>query len=289
MDTLISQFFEEIRTPFLNLFACFFSLFGESLFLVVVICLIYWLIDKDWGERLVAVAFSSLAIGTFLKGLIARPRPYAAGVVTRVEVDNPILSTLSLHANQSFPSGHSIMGGGLFFSTALTYRKKKWLWILCPLMTLGVMLSRLYLGVHYLTDVLAGAAIGVLFAVLWDMVYRLFPKKKTLLLVGFALLSVVFTCIEPSKSMFEQCGCICAAAIAIPLQQKFIGFKNASGVKNRLFRALVGAACVGLVFGLFSYLPFAFLENWGWKFVKYFLTVLVGALLTPYLFVKLKI
>ncbi len=289
MDIFISQFFEGIRTPFLNFVACFFSLFGETLFLVVGICLIYWLVDQRWGERLVVVTFSSLALGTFLKGIVGRPRPYAAGVVSRVEVDNPIISTLSLNANQSFPSGHSIMGGGLFFTTALTYRKKKWLWIFCPLMTLGVMLSRLYLGVHYLTDVLTGAAIGILFAVIWDMVYRLIPNKKLFFLIGFALLSILFACLSPSKNMLEQCGCMCAAAIAIPLQEKFVRFKNAKSAKNRVFRALVGIACVGLVFGLFSYLPFAFLENWGWKFVKYFLTVLVGALLTPYLFVKLKI
>lgn len=289
MDTIISQFFEGIRTPFLNFVACFFSVFGETLFLIVGICLIYWLVDKRWGERLVVVTFSSISLGTCLKGLVARPRPYAAGVVTRVEVDNPIISTMSLNATQSFPSGHSIMGGSLFTSTLLTYRKKKWLWVFCPIMILGVMTSRLYLGVHFFTDVLAGASIGVLFSVLWDIVYRVFPKKKTLMLVVFAILSIVFTCITPTKNMFEQCGCMCAAAIAIPVQEKFVRFENAKGVKNRIFRALVGIVCVGLVYGLFSYLPFAFLKQFGWKLVKYFLTVLVGALLVPYLFVKLKI
>ena len=82
---------------------------------------------------------------------------------------------------------------------------------------------------------------------------------------------------------------MCASAIAVPVQEKFVGFENAKGVKNRLFRVLVGLGCVGVVFGLFSYLPFAFLDLWGWKFVKYFLTVLSGALLAPYLFKKLKI
>ena len=80
-----------------------------------------------------------------------------------------------------------------------------------------------------------------------------------------------------------------AAASALPVQEKFVKFENAKGVKNRVLRALVGLACVGIIFGLFSYLPFAFLDLWGWKFVKYFLTVLSGALLAPYLFTKLKI
>ncbi|MBQ8320098.1 MAG: phosphatase PAP2 family protein [Clostridia bacterium] len=289
MDIWISQFFEAIRTPFLDVIACIFSLFGEALFLVLLICVLYWLADKSWGERAVVTAFSAMAFCNFFKGIFQRTRPYAAGVVTRVEVDNPFLSTMNLNSSLSFPSGHSTMGGGLFFATALRFEKRKWLWVLCPFLTLGVMASRLYLGVHYFTDVLAGASLGILVAVIWDMVYRYCPKKKHFVLVGFALLSIVFCILEPSKSAIEQCGMLCAAAIALPVEEKFVNFQNAKGTKNRLFRALVGLACVGLIFGLFSYLPFAFLELLGWKFVKYFLTVLVGALLVPYLFKRLKI
>ena len=72
-------------------------------------------------------------------------------------------------------------------------------------------------------------------------------------------------------------------------EKKLIGFENATCAKHRVFRALVGIGCVGIVFGAFSILPFAFLELIGWKFVKYFLTVLVGAFFVPFLFKKLKI
>ena len=289
MDIVIAKFFESIRNPVLTPIFCGLTLFGESLFLIVAICLIYWVVDKSWGERMVAVTFSALTLGDFLKGVVGRTRPYAAGVVSRVEVDSPLVSTMGLNDFRSFPSGHSLMGGGLFTSTAFAYRKKKWLWIFCPLMTLGVMVSRLYLGVHYFTDVLAGAAIGVLFAVLWDFIYARFPSKKTFVFAFFAVLSIVFACIAPSKEAWEQCGMMIAAAIAIPVQEKFVRFENAKGVKNRVFRFLIGIGLVGGVYALFSYLPFAFLDLWAWKFVKYFLTVLFGALLAPYLFVKLKI
>ena len=77
------------------------------------------------------------------------------------------------------------------------------------------------------------------------------------------------------------------AALQAGLQKEEI--LAAKGVKNRIFRALIGLACVGAIFALFSYLPFAFLDLWAFKFIKYFLTVLSGALLAPYLFVKLKI
>jgi hypothetical protein len=78
-----------------------------------------------------------------------------------------------------------------------------------------------------------------------------------------------------------------AGSIALPLEAKFVGFENATCAKHRIFRALLGGACVGIVFAAFSLLPFAFLELIGWKFVKYFLTVLVAALFVPFLFKKL--
>ena len=159
MEQTILRFFENLRSPALTFFAGAFSLFGETLVLVALISVVYWLVDKQFGERLVLVSFSSMSANAFLKGVVARPRPYASGAATRVEIDTPFLSTMNLEPDMSFPSGHSQMSAGLFFSAAFRL-KKGWAWILAPVLTLLVMLSRLYLGVHYPTDVLAGAALG---------------------------------------------------------------------------------------------------------------------------------
>lgn len=288
MEISILQFFENLRCAFFTVFAFLFSLFGETLFLVVLICLIYWLVDKKLGEKLVIVSFSSMSVNGFLKTVVARPRPFTTGKVTRLDIDSPILSTTNLHAYESFPSGHSQMSAGMFFTGAFHFHKK-WSWIIFPLLTVGVMLSRLYFGVHYPTDVLVGATLGIAFACFWEYIFRKQDKLIYPVLFGFALLSIVLSVIAPSKSMLELCGCLCATAIGLPIENKYIKFENATSGKNRAFRALLGLACVGAVFGAFSLLPFAFLELWGWKLVKYFLTVLTGVLLVPFLFKTLKI
>lgn len=288
METSILRFFENLRSPVGTFLAAALSLFGEALFLVVLVCLVYWIVDKKLGERLVVTSFSSLVCNSFLKGVIARPRPYHAGAVTRIEIDNPLISTIELDPLQSFPSGHSQMSSGLFFSVAL-FLRKRWAWIVAPLLTLGVMWSRMYLGVHYLTDTVCGAALGIIFAVFWDFIYRKAEDKKYVVLLVFSALCILLTMISPTKAMYEFTGCTLAATIALPIENRAIGFENATGAKQRVLRALVGLACVGVVFGAFSFLPFAFLEGYLWKFLKYFLTVLTGALLVPFLFVKLKI
>ena len=289
MEITILQFIAQMRSELATIVACIFSLFGESLFLVALICLIYWVVDKKLGERLVFVSFSSMPVNGGLKGLVARPRPYTTGLVSRVEVDNPLISTMSLDPYASFPSGHSQMSAGLFVSTACHIRKK-WAAILFVVLTVGVMCSRLYLGVHYPTDVLVGAILGTLFALFWDWMYRKHESKVSLVFALFALLSIGLAFLFPDdKSQIELCACAVGAAICIPLEHKFVKFENAKSGKARLLRLLVGFVCVGIVFGGFSLLPFEFLEGLEWKFAKYFLTITAATLVAPALFKKLKI
>ena len=77
MEQTILRFFENLRSPALTFFAGAFSLFGETLVLVALISVVYWLVDKQFGERLVLVSFSSMSANAFLKGVVA-PAPTRA-------------------------------------------------------------------------------------------------------------------------------------------------------------------------------------------------------------------
>ena len=112
---------------------------------------------------------SLLINNVIIKNLVARPRPY-----TMVEGLNRIIEAQS---DMSFPSGHTSSS----FAAAMV------IYCMCPkkisipalILAALISLSRIYVGVHYPTDVLAGALVGGAIAVLVCKIYRAkFEKKK---------------------------------------------------------------------------------------------------------------
>ena len=286
METLILQFFESIRCSFLTAFFAVFSLLGETVPLIVIICLLYWVFDKKLAERLMLTTFTSMSVNSHLKHIVSRPRPFTVeGVVSRVELDYPLINTMELEPLESFPSGHSQLSAGLFFTGAFHFNKK-WAWILFPLLTVGVMCSRMYLGVHYPTDVLVGATLGIAFACIWQYIYKKFEKQKFIIAGVFALVYLVICLIAPTESLVKSVACLCGIVVGVPLENKLIAFENHKVAKNNWARAGIGLLCVGVEYLLFSLLlPDILIMS----FIKYFVLVIVATMLAPYLFKKLKI
>jgi len=92
-----------------------------------------------------------------LKELVARPRPY---------VTFPTLINLFSHlsSSSSFPSGHTASAFG-FLLPIIIYQDKFWKKAPILLIPIGVGFSRLYLGVHYLSDIISGMLIALGFVV----------------------------------------------------------------------------------------------------------------------------
>lgn len=92
-----------------------------------------------------------LIIGNgIVKNLVARPRPCWIYSDFRLLIPMP--------KDYSFPSGHT--QASVIATTILTLYRRKWGWILIPL-ALVIAFSRLYLYVHFPTDILGGACIGL--------------------------------------------------------------------------------------------------------------------------------
>jgi membrane-associated phospholipid phosphatase len=132
----------------------FFTFLGRIEFYLLIIPVIYWVVDKRLGFRLLLILVTTDVFSSTSKLLFHQPRPYWMGKV------------LGLGAETSYgiPSSHA--SESLAVWGYLAYRlNRKWLWILIGVFVLFIGLSRLYLGVHFLHDVLFGWLLGLV--VIW--------------------------------------------------------------------------------------------------------------------------
>ncbi|MDE6107787.1 MAG: phosphatase PAP2 family protein [Oscillospiraceae bacterium] len=145
-----------IRQDWLSPVVKGFTHLGDNGILWIALCLILLLIPKTRRIGLAgafALCFSLLCTNLILKPLIDRPRPWllVEGLVNLVNELDP----------RSFPSGHTsaAFAAALALFHTLPKNRAKWKWAVIVLATL-MGLSRLYVGVHYPSDVLAGALVG---------------------------------------------------------------------------------------------------------------------------------
>jgi undecaprenyl-diphosphatase len=150
-------------TAFMN----FVTMLGSTLFLgVVFICILIIFIGKNWKRSAVLLAVTmvgAIILNFVLKVSFARARPM------------PFFDT-PLPDSYSFPSGHALYAacfyGVLAWLVAARMRDRSLkilIWALAVVIALLIGLSRIYLGVHYPSDVIAGyaAAIVWVFTVIW--------------------------------------------------------------------------------------------------------------------------
>ncbi len=122
----------------------------------------------------VALLLGLLVCNITIKPLIARDRPYLFEELRIIEEQS----------DKSFPSGHTVAVFEMAFAVSYyCIKKKKKVWALVAYaLALLIAYSRLYVGVHYPTDVFAGMIIGtvcgILGVVIVNAVYKKFFDKK---------------------------------------------------------------------------------------------------------------
>ena len=151
---------DHIRNSFLNVVVPFYTTLGDDGIIWIALGLIMLIPKKTrkcgimvLAALIVMVVFNNL----LLKNLIARARPYA----TYPELIEDLIGVIHVPSSYSFPSGHTVSAMAVAF-TVLTQHKKLGSIVLVFAILMG--LSRLYVGVHFPTDVYGGMIVGAIIA-----------------------------------------------------------------------------------------------------------------------------
>lgn len=154
LDTRLFLFINHLpHTPFLNAIALLFSGIGAFGIIWILLGMFLFLREEQrdrwfFAPIIVGIAAAWATVELILKPLIARPRPDIA--LGAIVVQDGI-------AGFSFPSGHAAIAWAMM--TVLSHyepRFSKWFFLLATLISL----SRMYVGVHYPSDVFIGGLIG---------------------------------------------------------------------------------------------------------------------------------
>ena len=176
IDISILEFIRNnINSFFLDNVMVFISTLGDYGIIWIAAALAFLFLKKDkacGGGILISLALSGLIGNLFLKTLIARERPFTLSPELELLIAPP--------TDYSFPSGHTLSS---FAAATVMFRHNKKIGGCAYALVTAMAFSRLYLYVHYPTDILAGIilGIGIGFAAvfLWNKIK--IPKNRTLL------------------------------------------------------------------------------------------------------------
>ncbi|WP_428982397.1 phosphatase PAP2 family protein [Pedobacter punctiformis] len=164
-------FLNAFHCPLLNIFFTFYTFLGDGLTFIVVIIVFIFLKKRKKAVTLLLGYLSSGFIAQALKRFFYFPRPKAYFESISFPYQY-FLPDVTVHASNSFPSGHTTSAFCLATLLTLIFKKQK-ICIPCFIAAVLVGYSRIYLAQHFLQDVVLGAFLGVLFGLLsYHCVYK---------------------------------------------------------------------------------------------------------------------
>ena len=232
---------------------------GETVSLLLLIVMLFCY-KKEAGKRVARTVLTASMWFPMIKNVVLRVRPYMVHqdnikVLQVVEADADPMDIIQ--QGFSFPSGHGATAVSLFGSIAREARRR-WMWTLAIVMPLLIGFSRIAVGVHYPTDVLAGWAVG-LAAIGFNILLEKIVKQDWLRYVILLVISLPGIIWCQSRDYFTSLGLLIAAAVAFPFEAKYTRFQDTRNIWAMILRT-IGAFAI--YFALNTVLKMPFSKEW---------------------------
>jgi membrane-associated phospholipid phosphatase len=273
-------------SPALDLSFKSLTFLGNLEFFLLFMPLIYWCIDRRMGARLLVLFLISAYVNTIAKVMSDQPRPF--------QYDSRVRPLV--HAGGGgLPSGHTQGAVVVWGYLASQIRSGKF-WIIAGFLMIAVPISRLYLGVHFPTDLLGGYCLG---AVLLILYLRFAPNVEAWLVAKGVIWQTAVAVILPilmilaspqgSRYALSACGALLGFLPGITLERRWIRFRSGGSFLKRSLRLIVGLIILlGIWLGF--KLAFSGLEPLSlFRVVRYASVGLWVALGAPWLFRRLRL
>jgi membrane-associated phospholipid phosphatase len=300
---------QRIESPPFTTLMKFVTALGSAYFYVPLILFIFWWIDEKQGFRFALLIIVSAWINAFMKEVLKQPRPFNL---------EPALG-LAHESSYGAPSGHAQMSLSFWIPMA-AWLNQVWagkkqrrliIWISAVFIIFLMGFTRLYLGVHFPSDIIADWILGGIILAFWfipgSFILKHFAstgiRGQNIVAAGTALvMNGLFPTDRSLPALFLG---LCLGYTLMKQRFPFCAGKKINGkiplLPVRIFRCLAGFTGMAMLFlGLRLILPgegslFGYIYFWGQtspfyeigRFVRYGLLGFWTSAGTPYMFQRL--
>ena len=252
-----------------------FSFLGESLVAFLITCFIYFCVNKEKGKLVCFALLSTSITNSMIKNIFRRKRPYLCS--EEIELLREV-------EGYSFPSGHSSNSSCLYI---LLYRlfENKYTKTIAVVFPIVVALIRIFLGAHFLTDVIAGLLLGYIMMATSLWLYNKNYQRKAMLIFLFVFSLGLFYC--DSSDYYSAYGLYLGLFVSDIFEKKYVNFTISQNKKVNLYR-FIGAIILFVVLNIAIKFLFHFVGFYQMIFrtVRYFILIFIIMGVYPLFFKK---
>jgi membrane-associated phospholipid phosphatase len=271
-----------LRSPALTQLAFAFSWLGYSTFIMFFMALGYWACSKAVFYRLLILVALNALLNAYAKDLFQDPRP-----PLEIRLDDLV------GASYGLPSGHAQLAVVMWMWLAWEIRKP-WAWFTGSAIAVGVMASRLYLGVHDLEDVLGGAVLGGASLLAFEYLRRRVALNalwmQMAIIFGLPALALLTWPGAAPEYIPTLAGWLAAATWGQQIEQGRIGMRAPTSWPRRIGVLLLGTACFLVEQKLLKAAGSTFpIHAMAWALIKGAVSGLFVSLFMPWLLCKIRL
>ncbi len=285
--------FEKIRNPVFDFFFSAITYLGDEMALMFIAIVLFWCVNKRSGYYMLTAGFFGILVNQTLKLACKIPRPKA------IDPNFTIVESAEAAATgYSFPSGHTHHDVTQFGSIFLL-AKKTWVKITAIVIATLVGVSRMYLGVHTLWDVVAAAGCAIIILLMLEGLFKddkIFHKAMPYVCAALALGSVIFflyacvftpestdaNVISAKENALTLLGCSLGIILVYILDRRVIRFETKSTWYGNVIKVVVGFAIILLIKSLKG--PLGSFMGVYERTLRYFLIFAFGGAGWPFMF-----
>lgn len=278
MNLEILKYIQSFHNPFWDWFFVHITMFGEETFYILVLTIVYWCINKEFGYKLGFISLSSYCLNGTIKTALKVQRPIGSEGIRSLRVETA--------TGYSFPSGHT-QGAATFWTTLMVGVNKRTVNFAGFTFVLLIGFSRLYLGVHWPTDVFGGIIFGVLWVLIGSKTFDYaHANRRGEILLAIGIPFMIGLLFFKDKDYYSSVGTLLGFLAGYIIETKYIRFNVKALIGNQIAKVVLGLLGVAILkFVVKLILPQELIYDL-FRYILIGIWVTIGA---PYLFIKLKL